>query len=129
MIPAAWTKSGWHSWVYGWKLHLGITVASVWIPVAAQLRPANEADNIVAEEMTPELPLQTRFLLGDLHYNAPNVQAACALRDLFLVTTGRGAYPHRDDGVEVRRVFHRLRSVANEISMNIDLRSCEQVSR
>jgi hypothetical protein len=111
---AAWTKSGWHGWVYGWKLHVGITVASVWIPVAARLRPANEADNIVAEEMIPELPLQTRFLLGDLHYNAPNVQGACALRDLFLVTTQRGAYSHTDDGVEVRRLLHKLRSLANE---------------
>jgi hypothetical protein len=23
---AHWTKSGWHSWVYGWKLHLLVTV-------------------------------------------------------------------------------------------------------
>ncbi len=111
---AAWTKSGYHGWIYGWKLHLAITVASVWIPVAARLRPANEADNIVAEALIPELPFETRFALGDLHYNAPNVQAACALRDLFLVTTRRGVYPHTDEGAKVRQVFHKLRSVANE---------------
>ncbi len=35
---AAWTKSGWHGWVYGWKLHLAITVSSVWIP---RCRPAS----------------------------------------------------------------------------------------
>jgi hypothetical protein len=29
---AGWTKSGWHGWVYGWKLHLVRTVAGVWIP-------------------------------------------------------------------------------------------------
>jgi hypothetical protein len=29
------TKSGWHGWVYGWKLHLVTTVAGVWIPLAA----------------------------------------------------------------------------------------------
>jgi hypothetical protein len=34
---AAWTKSGWHGWVYGWKLHLIATVAAVWIPLAAAL--------------------------------------------------------------------------------------------
>lgn len=111
---AAWTKSGYHGWIYGWKLHLAITVAAVWIPVAARLRPANEADNLIAEALIPELPLQARFLLGDTHYNAPNVQTACGLRDLFLVTTKRGAYPHTDAGKEVRRVFHKLRSVANE---------------
>jgi hypothetical protein len=31
-----------------------------------------------------------------------------------LVSTKRGAYPHTDDGVEVRRIFHKLRSMANE---------------
>jgi len=29
---ADWTKSGWHGWVYGWKLHLAVTVGAVWIP-------------------------------------------------------------------------------------------------
>ncbi len=36
---AHWTKSGWHGWVYGWKLHLVSVVASVWIPLAADLTP------------------------------------------------------------------------------------------
>jgi hypothetical protein len=44
---AHWTKSGWH----GWKLHLVCTVASVWIPLAAYLTPANEPDNEVAAEL------------------------------------------------------------------------------
>jgi len=113
-IEAGWTKSGYHGWVYGWKLHLAITVASVWIPVAARLRPANEADNVVAETLIPELPFEARFVLGDTHYNAPGVTEACQLRDLIPVTSQRGAYPHTDAGVDVRRVFHKLRSVANE---------------
>ena len=111
---AAWTKSGYHGWIYGWKLHLAITVASVWIPVAACLRPANEADNVVAEDLIGELPFEARYVLGDKHYNAPNVTKACRLRDLIAVTTKRGAYPHTDEGVEVRRIFHKLRSLANE---------------
>lgn len=73
---ATWTKSGYHGWVYGWKLHVAITVASVWIPVAACLRPANEADNVVAEGLLPDLPAETRFVLGDRHYNAPNIREA-----------------------------------------------------
>ena len=32
--------------------------------------------------------------------------------DRLLVTTKYGRYPHTDDGVEVRRVFHKLRSIA-----------------
>lgn len=111
---AAWTKSGHHGWVYGWKLHLAVKVSSVWIPVAARLTPANEADNVVAEALIPELPFEARFVLGDLHYNAPNVQQRCRLSDKLLVITKRGAYPHTDEGLEVRRVFHKLRSVANE---------------
>ncbi len=83
---AHWTKSGWHGWVYGWKLHLVTTVASVWIPLAARLTPANLADNEVAPLLIQELPTETRFLLGDIHYNAPNVKRECGEANLFLVT-------------------------------------------
>jgi hypothetical protein len=111
---AGWTKSGWHGWVYGWKLHLATTVAGVWIPLAAQLTPANVSDNQVALSLIEELPQQARFVLGDTHYNAPEVRAACDQRERFLVASGRGPYPHTDAGVEVRRIFHRLRHVAIE---------------
>ncbi len=111
---AGWTKSGWHGWVYGWKLHLAVSVSSVWIPLAAQLCPANSADNIVAESLLAELPHEVRFILGDTHYNAPNVKQKCRERSFLLVASRGGPYPHTDDGVEVRRVFHKLRSVANE---------------
>lgn len=35
-------------------------------------------------------------------------------RDCILVTTQYGRYPHTDQGVEVRRIFHKLRSLAIE---------------
>ena len=111
---AGWTKSGWHGWVYGWKLHLATTVAAVWIPLAAELTPANTADNEPAPRLLDELPTDARFVLGDTHYNDPAVRDHCATADRFLVATRRGAYPHTDDGVEVRRVFHKLRSLAIE---------------
>jgi plasmid stabilization system protein ParE len=111
---AGWTKSGWHGWVYGWKLHLAIAVCGVWIPLCARLTPANTADNEVAPHLIEELPDEARFVLGDIHYDASNVREACESTERFLVTTKRGAYPHADDGVEVRRVFHKLRSLANE---------------
>jgi hypothetical protein len=111
---AHWTKSGWHGWVYGWKLHLVAAVASVWIPLAASLTPANTADNEVAPDLLRRLPPDTRFVLGDVHYNAPNVREVCDDAGLIPVTTQYGPYPHTDDGVEVRRVFHKLRSLTIE---------------
>jgi hypothetical protein len=111
---AHWTKSGWHGWVYGWKLHLVTTVAGMWLPLAASLTPANRADNEVAPALLAELPDEARFVLGDLHYNAPNVQEHCTAAGRVLVTTQYGPYPHTDAGVEVRRVFHALRSRAIE---------------
>ena len=42
-LEAHWTKSGWHGWVYGWKLHVVSVVAAVWFPIAAVLTPANMA--------------------------------------------------------------------------------------
>ena len=112
---AHWTKSGWHGWVYGWKLHLVATVAAVWIPLAAELTPANEADNEVAPALIRELPPELRYLLGDRHYNAPNVREAWETQDTRgLVVSQYGPYPHTDEGKEVRRVFHKLRSITIE---------------
>jgi hypothetical protein len=111
---AGWTKSGWHGWVYGWKLHLAITVAGMWIPLSARLTPADVADNQIAPSLIEGLPQEARFVLGDTHYNAENVRDKCERTQRFLVTSKRGAYPHTDAGVEVRRIFHKLRSLANE---------------
>jgi plasmid stabilization system protein ParE len=111
---AGWTKSGWHGWVYGWKLHLAVCVGEVWIPLAARLTPADVADNQIAPALIEELPEEVRFVLGDTHYNAENVREKCEQTERFLVTSKRGAYPHTDSGVEVRRIFHKLRSLANE---------------
>ena len=111
---AHWTKSGWHGWVYGWKLHLVTTVAAVWIPVAAELTAANAADSETAPRLLPELPPDLRFLLGDTGYDDGELRERCAADGRWLVTSKRGRYPHTDDGVEVRRIFHALRSRAIE---------------
>ncbi len=102
---AGWTKSGWHGWVYGYKLHLATTVAAVWIPLAAELTPANTADNEPATRLLDEVPPAARFILGDTHYNDPAVRAHCTATGRLLVATRRGPYPNRDDGVEVCRVL------------------------
>ena len=111
---AHWTKSGWHGWVYGWKLHVVATVANVWIPLAASLTPANHADSEQAPTLLPHLPAEVRYVLGDRHYNTADVREACDSTDCILVTSQYGRYPHTDAGVEVRRIFHKLRSLAIE---------------
>jgi len=111
---AGWTKSGWHGWVYGWKLHLASVAADDWIPVAAELTPANVDDGQMGLTLVPQVPHETRYILGDTHYNTPPLRALCHLHGRELVATRRGKYPHKDIGVEVRRVFHKLRSVAIE---------------
>jgi Transposase DDE domain len=111
---AHWTKSGWHGWVYGWKLHLVTTVAAVWIPLAADLSAANVADNEQALTLLPELPAEVRYVLGDQHYNDPTIRELCAEAGREVVATRRGPYPHTDCGVGVRRIFHQLRSRAIE---------------
>jgi hypothetical protein len=97
-----------------WKLHLVTTVAAVWIPLAAELTPANIADNMQALTLLPELPAEVRYVLGDQHYNDPTIDAACADSGQMVVATQRGPYPHTDAGVEVRRILHELRSRAIE---------------
>ncbi len=95
-------------------LDLAITVAGMWIPLSARLTPADVADNQIAPSLIEELPEEARFVLGDTHYDAENVRQKCEQTKRFLVTSKRGAYPHTDCGVEVRRIFHKLRSLANE---------------
>jgi hypothetical protein len=90
---AHWTKSGWHGWVYGWKLHLVTTVAGVWLPLAAELTPANAADSEVAPLLLAVLPAEVRFVLGDHQYGAPNVRAACDDAGRVLVAAREGGYP------------------------------------
>ena len=111
---AHWTKSGWHGWVYGWKLHVVSIVATVWFPIAAVLTAANIADSEPAPALLREVPAEVRFVLGDRHYNTPELRQDGDLADRLLVATRYGRSPHTDEGVEVRRVFHKLRSLATE---------------
>jgi hypothetical protein len=108
---AQWSKSGYHGWRFGWKLHLARAIASVWIPLAAELTPANTADNEVAPRLHRQLPLEVRYILGDAHYTDPALRTACKLSDRLLAASRRGWYRV---GVEVRRIFHKLCSTAIE---------------
>jgi IS5 family transposase len=108
---AHWTKSGWHGWVYGYKLHLAVTVSdTVWLPLAAALTPANAANNAVAPDLLAGLPAQVGVVLGDQHYHDPTLRDQLAGEGRTLIASKPGRHPHTDAGVEVRRVFHQLRS-------------------
>lgn len=74
---AHWTKSPWHSWVYGWKLHIVTTIASVWIPLTAHLTPANTPADVAASSLIVRLPTEVRYKLGDTHYNRKRVRCIC----------------------------------------------------
>lgn len=111
---AHWTKSGWHGWVYGWKLHLVATVAAVWIPLSAELTAANVADSEIAPSLVCRTAAEVRYILGDRHYNTAELREQCADDERILVTSQYGRYPHSGAGVEVRRMFHKLRSSAIE---------------
>jgi hypothetical protein len=115
---AHWTKSGWHGWVYGWKLHVVVSAAcNVWLPLAAEVTSANIADNEQAPALIKVLPPDLRFLLGDQHYHDQTLSQQCDKRGCTLVTSFTGKnnpYPHHDDGVEVRKILHKTRSIAIE---------------
>lgn len=115
---AHWTKSGWHGWVYGWKLHIVVSAAcNVWLPLAAEVTSANIADNEQAPALLEVLPTGLRFLLGDQHYHDQTLLQQCDSRGCTLVTSFTGKnnpYPHHDDGVEVRKILHKTRSIAIE---------------
>src|SRR5512144_39086 len=111
---AAWSKSGWHGWWYGWERPLAVTIGRLWIPLAAEFTPAHEADHVIALRWLRELPREVRYILGDQHYHTPALRAECALHQRELVATRHGTYPPTEGGVEVRRLFHKLRSQAIE---------------
>jgi hypothetical protein len=113
-VEANWSKSGWHGWWYGWKLHLAISVGNTSVPLAAQLTAANTYDATIGTELFNQLPDNTRFILGDKHYNDPDLHKHCKNFAPSLITPLPGAYPHTDSAVGLRRIFHKLRSQSIE---------------
>ncbi len=111
---AHWGKSDYHGWYYGWKLHLATTVASLWIPLAARVTPANEYDGNIGISLIEELSPEVRFILGDNHYKTPSIESVCYRDNRILVASGRGPYPKEDLGIKVRQIFHLLRSKSIE---------------
>lgn len=111
---AHWTKSGWHGWVFGYKLHLVVSISEIWIPLAAKLLPANEADNVVGRELISQVRAEPSFFCGDSAYNCDDVRLACDTRTATLVASSRGSAPRTDAGVEVRKIIHALRHHAIE---------------
>lgn len=113
-VEADWGRSGWHGWVYGWKLHLASLVGDCFIPLAATLTKASTHDATVAPALLDEVPLATRYVLGDTHFQMPALHALCALHGRTLIATHWTPAPADDPGKPVRAVFHALRHLAAE---------------
>jgi len=96
------------------EVALGGALGPIRIPLAAEFTVANVADSEIAPVLFTQLPAEVRYVLGDQHYNTPELRAECGRHTRELVATRHGAYPHTDGGVEVRRIFHKLRSQAIE---------------
>jgi hypothetical protein len=102
---AHWSKSGYHGWWYGWKLHLVSSAATLWMPLAAQLTPANVADQEEAPALVRQLSPTIRYILGDPHHNDPTLRLHCEQAGRFLIATQKGTYPHQDPGAKVRQLY------------------------
>lgn len=112
---AHWTHSGWHGWVYGWKLHAVTTAAApVWLPLAAAVTPANVADATAAPALLRALPQAVRYLLGDTAYAGAALVALWAHGDRVIVTPPATRRAADQAGRAVRQLFHRQRSRAIE---------------
>ncbi len=105
---------GWHGWAYGGEPHPVTTVAAMRLTPAGRLTPASAVDYEVAPHLPAEPPAAVRFVLGDRNDNTAGVRGACRAAEPVLFTSRYGRYPHTDEGVEVRPVFHRLRSASME---------------
>ena len=122
-VDADWGRSGWHGWVYGWKLHLASAVAGCFLPLAATLTKASVHDATAAPALLDELPADTRYVLGDTAYQSPSLHAECALDGWTLVAPRWTPAPTDDAGTPVRAIFHRLRHVAAE-NLNELVKDC-----
>jgi hypothetical protein len=79
-----------------------------------ELIPANTAGHEGAPRLLAPLTAEVHDVLGDTAYHDPEVRQLCEQSHRALVATRRGVYPHHDDRVEVRRIFHKLRFQAIE---------------
>ena len=111
---AGWSKSGWHGWWYGWKLHLAVTAGTLRVPMAAELTRANVSDNRVAPELVEQLPEGLILLLGDSQYRDPELDAQAARTGIRSrkPQTGRYLRSFFDRRIDELRKRLRHRSVA-----------------
>ena|GEM_PF-5564005 len=91
-----------------------------WLPLAAELTPANVADGPTAEQMLPMVTAEAKYVLGDSHYQTAGVAKLCEQAGQILVTS-RGKRKRRanDPGREVRRELRKLLGRAAEPSAAI----------
>jgi len=122
-VEADWGRSGWHGWVYGWKLHVASLVAGCFLPVADVLTKSSVHDAAVAPALLDELLPATRFVLGDTAYQVTALHDDCQTHGRTLIAPGWTPASATDPGKGVCTVFHALRHVAAE-NLNELLKDC-----
>ncbi len=95
---AGWTKSGWHGWGYGWKLHLATTVVAVWIPLAARF-----TDRFVRDAM--------RSI-----FDVPDFPALLGLMPLVWMHAHDAGYPIGGSLAFAQAIEQRYRELGGQIS-------------
>lgn len=72
-------------------MHLVVTVGDSWLPLAAQVSSANQADNQWATRLLDEVSEEVRYLLGDTHYNDQHLRQLCEESGRVLIATHKTA--------------------------------------
>jgi hypothetical protein len=104
------------------------TVAAAWIPLAAEVSPANVADNTQAAGLLPDIPDEARFILGDTHYDAALTAQAAERQQVIIASRRGGTRPRSDDGAAIHCLFHALRSHAIE-NFNAQFKAIFDINR
>jgi hypothetical protein len=65
-------------------------------------------------DLVADLPPGVRYILGDTHYNDPDLRLGCEQNQRWLIASHKGTQARIDSGAPVRQLFHRLRSQAIE---------------
>jgi hypothetical protein len=60
------------------------------------------------------LPHDAKLLMKEVNYNTPELRLEAWQQGREIIATRPGPYPQRDGGAQVRRIFHKLRSLALE---------------
>jgi hypothetical protein len=81
-MDAKWGFSHTKGWIFGYKLHMISSSASIIVPLSADITTANVQDNQVYNALTSSLPSttvkKTHYMIADPGYDDQNLYDLCA---------------------------------------------------